>query len=201
MKGGQSSCRGGDRSGARLGRARSGRTGSGVFFSPDKWSVGIRKGKKQFKNTENPVVSHASAHKKNCSRLVIRHESLYKEMKSNSISFWKKDSFFLFYDLLSGSTPSCIKVNPQLCVGGEIKSGHFAFLLFSLSCRDRRGPKCTNREREKAHHLRPPSVGLRGEASLCQSLARSPSALLSNFLLLSDCYALCAAQEKDGKTS
>lgn len=32
VKGGQSSCRGGDLSGARLGRPRSGRTGSGGFF-------------------------------------------------------------------------------------------------------------------------------------------------------------------------
>lgn len=148
-----------------------------------------------------PCVFSCQCAQKNSSRLVIRHESLYKEMGSNNISFLEKDSFFLLYDLLSGSTQSCIKANPQLCVGGEIKYGHFAFLLFSLSCRDLRGPKCTNRERKKAHHRHPPSVGLRGEASLCQSFARSPSALLSNFLLLSDCYALCAAQEKDGKTS
>lgn len=114
------------------------------FFPPDKWSVGIREEKKQFKNTENPVFSRASAAQKNSSRLVIRHQSLYKEMRSNNISFLEKDSFFSFFDLLSGSTQSCIKVNPQLCVGGEIKYGHFAFLLLSLSCRDLRGPKCTN---------------------------------------------------------
>lgn len=35
-----------------------------AFFSRDKWSVGIGEEKKQFKNTENPVFSRASAHKK-----------------------------------------------------------------------------------------------------------------------------------------
>lgn len=128
---------------------------------------------------ENPVFSRASAALKNSSKLVIRHESLYKEMRrSNNISFLEKDSFFLLYDLLSGSTQSCIKVNPQLCVGGEIKYGHFAFLLFSLSCRDLRGPKCTNRERKKAHHRHPP-VGRperRGliVSKLCSVAFRSP---------------------------
>lgn len=148
VKGGQSSCRGGDRSGARLGSARLGLDGQQVaFFSPEKWSVRMRAAIQEYRK---PRVFSCQCAQKSSSRLGMRHESLHKEMRSNDISFLAQYSFFLLYDLLSGIIQPCIKLNPQLCVGGEMKSGRFTFLQFSLSCRHLRRPKCTNREGKKS---------------------------------------------------